>query len=130
MSCLASRLRHRHNTTQTNIVPAYQLVPRSCKPALDAATYQSARRDILADFAKGVVLQVVFQRILARIGTAVAAYALRPDRALRQPNTMYINLRGIAAKLGRPMAQGAIWGIDFLLDDDQLFDNVCASALT
>ena len=85
MSCLASRLRHRHNTTQTNIVPAYQLVPRSCKPALDAATYQSARRDILADFAKGVVLQVVFQRILARIGTAVAAYALRPDRALRQP---------------------------------------------
>jgi hypothetical protein len=53
-----------------------------------------------------------------------------PTEHFDSPNTMYINLRGIAAKLGRPMAQGAIWGIDFLLDDDQLFDNVCASALT
>lgn len=53
-----------------------------------------------------------------------------PSESLDIPNTMYINVDGIAAKLGRPMSKGAVWGVDFLLDHSMLFEVACATALT
>ena len=53
-----------------------------------------------------------------------------PTELLNMPNTLFINLEGVAAKLGKPMGKGAVWGVDFLLDRDLIVESTFASALT
>ena len=43
---------------------------------------------------------------------------------------LFIVQSGIAARKGVPLGKGAIWGLDFVLDNPALVDHVCASALT
>ena len=47
-----------------------------------------------------------------------------------QPSTLYYNIRGIAAKRGHPLGKGTMWGQDFILEEELIYDQNCASALT
>ena len=53
-----------------------------------------------------------------------------PHEHFDRRQTMYISLRGIAAKLGRPMGKHSIWNQDFILEDELHSEGTHACALT
>jgi hypothetical protein len=67
---------------------------------------------------------------LLNIATVLAPKLYAPMEYLDLPMTLFFNLRGIAAKRGHPMGKGTVWGHDFLLQPEEMFDPCVASALT
>ena len=53
-----------------------------------------------------------------------------PMEVLSLPFTLFILRRGIAARRGRVLAKGSVWGEDFIVHNDELVDSVFAAALT
>lgn len=53
-----------------------------------------------------------------------------PSEHLDLPDTLYVALRGIAARLGSPITQGTVWSRGFVLESELHYDRSCASALT
>ena len=69
-------------------------------------------------------------RCMVAISRQLQPVAFAPREPLDIRDTLYINRRGVAAKLGRPLSKGAVWGEAFVLTSEWLKDANFASALT
>ena len=53
-----------------------------------------------------------------------------PAEPVNVLDSLFLIQSGIAARRGRVLPKGAIWGCDFILEDPDLIDRVCAAALS
>ena len=67
---------------------------------------------------------------VVELSPCVLPLVFAPTEKLNLPRTLYVLCRGITARKGMPLSKGSVWGVDFVLDDSSLADNVAASALT
>ena len=68
--------------------------------------------------------------LLRDISQMLNAMVFAPKELLDVPATLYILRKGVAAKKGMPMVQGAIGGTDFVCEDEDDMDHTAACALT
>jgi hypothetical protein len=116
-----------HNARRLKRVSYYHNLEQELSPTL--------RRETKAHFYIPVLENVWYFKIsskefLLTIATVLTPKLYAPMEHLDMPMTLFINLRGIAAKRGHPMGKGVVWGHDFLLEYEEIFDQCCASALT
>ncbi|KAH8096566.1 voltage-gated potassium channel [Aureococcus anophagefferens] len=53
-----------------------------------------------------------------------------PAEPINVLDSLFIIQSGIAARKGRVLPKGSVWGCDFILEDANLIDRVCAAALS
>ncbi|KAK7233042.1 voltage-gated potassium channel [Aureococcus anophagefferens] len=66
----------------------------------------------------------------AELSQNLSPMVFAPMEVLSLPFTLFILRRGIAARRGRVLAKGSVWGEDFIVENDELVDGVFAAALT
>ena len=116
-----------HNARRLKRIAYYHHLEQELSPAL--------RRETKAHFYLPV-LQVVWyfdlccKEFLLDIATVLTPKLYAPLELIDMPMTLFINIRGMAAKLGSPMGKGVVWGHEFLLEHDEVWDTIVASALT
>lgn len=69
-------------------------------------------------------------RFVVELSHAIVVVMFAPMEAVDIVHTLFIITAGIAARNGRILPKGAIWGEDFILEREHLVDTTCAAALS